>query len=388
MFNRGVRTLVSLLLVFSMLLCSAAMAKTYTIDEAIALIGTEEGRKNNGRVEISDDLSAYNYSTSPDYTLNDGKVLVLYRVGPEKKFSSSDTAFDETYSGVDKGEPKVYLCTGIMENIPEEMRAASLADAGNLLIFDAFYEVSGIITTTSYTEEVTAAKAARGFEQAMQGQAAEEEAIAEDVEIGYKYQPVFNGYIEAALFNTADGSSTSLAENIYPYPELRSNGAAADVATDLFALARCLEACWAMDEMAFYEPCFELFYSENMADDADFENVLNLYSAETVDYAALEAAVTKLIWKHAVTLPALDSEFADMYNQAIAEQNLNGLYYLLNEADYSGVSKSDLEMNLTKAYMGTINLDEMDTMAAEVSAIMDDLGWDIPLLYTILTSEY
>ena len=84
---------------------------------------------------------------SENYKVNSGKYIVLYRVGPEKEYTISYTPFDEAFEGIDLTEPQVYLDLDKMKLIPEEYRAKTVEEIGNIIMLEGFYVHSGTITS-------------------------------------------------------------------------------------------------------------------------------------------------------------------------------------------------------------------------------------------------
>ena len=83
-------------------------------------------------------------------------------------------------------------------------------------------------------------------------------------------------------------------------------------------------------------------------------------------------------------LGELDPDCASLYTQAIKQQSLEGLAYIVNTRNYSGVDMEDEDILSKKAYIGTPDLDVLDRMLLTAVSDLEYYDWDMAELYDAL----
>lgn len=361
---------------------SDASSDGISLEEALGLVGTDQKR-----VLLSDDFSAYDYFSSPLYTGNTGKFVVLYRYGPEKEFTISDTRFSDEFNGVDADEPEVYLDLEAMAQIPEEYRATTVDEIGNIIFVETFYVHTGTISSrrSMFEERVTAA----GLEAAMKGEEENSDLPTEDVEISFEYKPVFTGCAVVALYDAADGSSWAFDLAEFSYAELRKNPEASDISDVVYQIAPLYNACLEQNESEYYTSGEMLLLYDGMDDsfleDEDADRIAELMDMGAPDYDAAKAFAVELIWDCAAQLRELDSANRHSYDAVIEEKSLNGLFYILANSDYNGIRKSDMQIIFDKDYLGKIDTKKLEEIREETLEVMGMIDWNPVILNEILT---
>ncbi|MBR4040034.1 MAG: hypothetical protein IKJ11_08055 [Clostridia bacterium] len=362
-----------------LLLGSAAFAEGITLEEALTQVGSVQGD-----VLLSGDFSALDYFSSMDYVQNSGKIVVLRRVGPEKEFTVSKQVFSDDFNGVDVGETKVYLDMDAMAMIPDEFRAATVDEIGNVIMFETFYLHAG--TISSYSAAYETSPSARGLDGAMKDESTE--LPGEEEVNALEYKAVFTGHAVAALYNAEDGSSLAFDLREFPYAELRSNPEASNVSELMYAAAAVYNACQTQDEETVWESALELILYESVMTEDQLNKLVELLSADVLDYTAFADFMLDIIWDGAGKLCELDKEYGKLYQKAIDEQSLEGVFYLLSESDYNSISKSDIVIKLNKDYMGKIDMNVLEEMRTDTLDLLNQINWDPEMLYVLyLLSE-
>lgn len=356
-----------------------AFAKTYTLDEALSMVETGEDR-----IQLSGDFNKYNVINSENYKVNSGKYIVLYRVGPEKEYTISYTPFDEAFEGIDLTEPQVYLDLDKMKLIPEEYRAKTVEEIGNIIMLEGFYVHSGTITSRvvdssdDYTD-------LRTLQAIMNGSEPSEEQIdnEEQNEGLASYKAVFHGVTAISLFNSDDGSSLLFDAELFPHAELRSNPQAADIADTIYSLINILKACLNQDTLEFLIQLQEYIDVETEY----FKQLVALTEADTIDYSTALQLTYDEIWRYAETICDADPNNADYYKKVIENRLLNGLLFLIQYGDYTGVDKDDADIVRDKDYIGRIDYSVLETVWTDVADVMNILSWDTEVLSIVFQME-
>lgn len=385
--SRWGKMLTAVVLMCIMLLGSIAMAEGIPLEEALLMVGSGEEM-----VLLSDDFSQYDYYTSEYYTSNTGKFIVLHRVGPEKEFTQSTQSFPDDFNGVDIGEVKVYLDLEMMAQIPEEYRAATVEEVGNIIIVETLYFHTATIFSYEYenSNEPSSWELNRIINNEEEDDEEEDnEKLEKEENFSTKYKAAFTGYAIAAAYNAEDGSSVSFDIREFPIPEMRDNPEAADLTEWMFRLAALYNTCVEANEDECYQALVEMLLDERTDANRSRKLLDAMGNEEGIHYEAVRAYAEELIWEDAQKFTTLDKEYSKLYKKVIDEKSLNGLFYLLNNCNYSGISKSDWEIALYKLYMGKIDQTAVDEMKEEVAEVMDLIGWDPELFEVLLMlSEY
>lgn len=361
-----------ILLTVVILLCLTAFLSVCaeSLDEALAMISS--GADVPELIEISDDFSHLVPLGETEYEPAYGKTIVLWREAPLKRFFTSDTNFPADYEGEDIGDPTVYLVTDIMRNIPADQRAATASQVQNVLMIEDYYFYSGVIYSTSNAGDSLPSMSE--LESVMAG-----EEIPEDTgEYSYNYRPVFTGIAFVSLYNNLTGAQMLWDFKMIDHPEMRDNPKAAntwDAITDMVTLVQA-----AFEEGADLDEAVSSSYNTSDTDKMALSGL-------TDDPQSLAVFAYSRLWELANDLRDLDPEAAEYYDEIIAEESFQGLSYLANMRGYSGVSASDDEVRDEQLYIGIPSPEVMRSMLDETAELIDLAEWDIPLLFSALTSD-
>lgn len=352
---------------------ATAMAEVYSIDEALGLVGTEAGRENGGMLELTDDFSQFDAYCEEYFSSEGGKTVILWREAPEKLYTASRAEIDENFAGEDAGKPKVYLCAELMERIPEEMRAKTFDEADHILMAEVIYELSATVCRTDQTIGSDMPSADR-LEEILDG----EFEAAEDEE-DYVYYPLFDCTVLTSLYNTRTLGASFIDWRTYPYKEMRANSGADDYWQAMVMLIDLIRASGMEDEEARYYAFFETFYAnyteENYLTDDEWNELIDLASGEDMD--ALVVYCWNKFWEMASLMAELDPDCADLYEEAVDRQSLDGLAYIVNSRGYSVIDMDDADIMSSKAYIGQPDLETLGRMLENAVEFMDGYGWDM-----------
>lgn len=377
------KKLVGMLLTIALCLAmTVALADGVSLEEALAMVGQPDCPD---LIELEDDLVQLDFLSTPSYSLNEGKFIVVLREAPQKKYETRSEAYPSDYCGKDDGEVKTYLYASIMKEMSEDDRALTVAEIGNVLMAESFYVIEAEISTTESTGDAERASDAV-LQLILSGQTDEAEAMqemqaeqeAEQVKI-YKYTPVFAGIGAVNLYNWADCSSLNLYLEYYPAPEMRDNPEADDYWDMIIEIVGIAQYAYAgdIDGAAAY-----INDEANCLDEALLESMLSM-DAETL-YETCDAE----LWRCAALMAEADGDANTMaqYQQVIDARNLSGLAYIAQARNYNGVGYNDLSIQYSKLYTGEVDMDEVKTTMVDVAELMssEEISWDAGILYFLL----
>lgn len=370
---------VTMLLCAALLLSATAMAGGYTIDEALQLVGTEEGRANGGMLELTDDFSQFYIYHEEFFSSEGGKTIILWREAPEKEYTPSPTPIDADFAGKALGEPKVYLCAELMEQIPEDKRAQTFEEADNILMAEVIYDLSGRIWTS--TEEFKTELPDRdALDGILSGEGAgEQSAEPEEESSAYVYHPLYECTVLTGLYSTETLGASFVDWMTYPYAEMRSNPEADDYWTEMLMLLTLLQNSAIEDGEARFNALLEALLSVDMEasalTEAEWDELIDLALGE--DMEALGNYCWDKFWEMAPLLGELDPECAEMFDEAIAQQSLDGMFYIVNTRSYSSVDMEDDEIISSKSYLGQPDLEVLGRLLNEAVELMGYYDWDM-----------
>lgn len=360
----------------ALLFCLPALADAYTIDEALQLVGTKEGRENGGMLELEGDFSQFDFYNEEYFTSDGGKTIILWREAPEKAFVSSPTEFGADYTGEDQGEPRVFLCAELMERIPEEQRAKTFAEAANILMAEVRYDISASIITT-IGEETASQPSAAALDAILSGEGSGADDADEAVE--YEYKPLFDCTVLTCLYNTETLGATAIDWMVFPHEELRANPEADNYWTEMMMLIELLQYSALEDEderIYMLTECLYAGYTEDTAlTEDEWTELVDLAYGNDMD--ALASYCWEKFWEMASLLPELDPDAAELYEEAIAQQSLEGMMYIVNACGYSDIGLSDASILIRKAYIGKPDPDVLTRLLDEAVSTLAYYDWDM-----------
>ncbi len=367
------------------LLSSCALADTYTTDEALQLVGTEAGRANGGRLELTDDFSMYDPLHPDAFSSDGGKIIILWREDAPREYAKSDETFPSDYDGVMIGEPTVYLCADLMERLPEEVRAATLAEADTIIIAETNYEFSATAVTYLGGSDSNMPSAAE-LNDILEAEAAGEETdSSEELTYSHEYRPMFDCWMYVSVYSTETLGCSYWGNTYYPFRELRANPEADDLWARMMSLFDLMAATVTEDADERFSAQLDVLLSmdDSFLTEEESESLVGLIFEDDVE-GTLNFCWEKF-WTMALELPVLDSKCADMYNQAIAEQSINALSYIVNTRSFSSFNRSDLLISANREHLGTPDLNELETMLQDAfTGLEENFGWDMAALSALL----
>lgn len=353
-----------------LILDNTALADGVSLDQALTMID-----EANEPILLNDDFSMYDLLSSDFYTHNEGKIIILYRVGPEKEFTVSYEPLADEYSGVDIGEAKVYLDVERMKLIPEQYRAKSTDEVGNIIMLESRFILSGQIL--QHTHDDDDEPTMQELKEIVRNDATSTESTDElperEEQHAYVYKPVFAGVTAVALYNAENGTSAAFDVKLFPEAELRDNPTAANIVEVIYALVDVYNACANGNVYSFKEAAEDLL-EQTMLETAHKDELLVLFS--DADYPTIRNKMVQLIWVYAEKICQVDRKHADEYRYVLEEQSLEGLFYLLKKYSYTAVTKSDKDIIRDKDYLGEIDMSTLDVMWSDVKEIMETLEWN------------
>lgn len=355
----------------------AASAESYDLDEALGMVG-----QGYDRIELTDDFSEFAWDNAELYTYNEGKIMILWRDAPLKAYELLPDRISDDYTGKDVGEATTYLCAKMMEQIPEELRASTPEEAGNILLIETTRLLTGQISSfddTSLDYKLTE----EDVEKMLQGESLP--LLAYYSLMGQSspksYTPVFSSIALASMVNAETGGCSILSVEIYPHDELRANPEAADI--------------W--DNMQYYEAFLDEFAMvdhkisvtqeeieaqlENIAlvSAEDYEHLNALYEQSKI-FPEIPTFLMERYWEQARELMAEEEnpQVRATYELAIEAEDFDVFGTIVAMQSYAGVSKSDGEIKRGMCYIGVPTEAQIEEQLQETVDLLDDyLDWDL-----------
>lgn len=368
----------ALCIVFLVSLSVSALAEVCDLAEALNLVG-----QGYDRIEISDDFSGYrwNYTDPVPYSYNDGKIVILWREAPLKKFEKLKDPIADDYTGKDIGEAKTYLCAELMEQIPEELRATTPEEVDSIILIETEVVLSGVITSYKNSSNYTFTQA--DIEKMLAGESlplwVQLELMSQSRPDGYK--PVFATIAVVSVFNKETGGSVTINLDAFDHEEMRSNPEAADIWEKMGYYSDFL------DEFAMVDGKIEVTEEEM---DRNLENIATVSQEDYELYSALREqsrvfpeipqALSERYWEMAKELVDKENDTAvkATLRRAIDEENRSVFGTVVNMQSYAGVSISDAEIIRELYYIGRPTPERMEEMLQEVIDLLDEyLDWNL-----------
>ncbi|MBP5231633.1 MAG: hypothetical protein ILO68_07870 [Clostridia bacterium] len=347
------RKLSCILLALVLVLLSGAAAfadaeSLPTIDEALRAGASE-------KTEVSDNLDEYSVfnETFEDFT-EAFRVLVLQREAPYKEFTAAKVyppftnanGFPDDFTGVDEGSPSLWLRADLMQRIPEEFRASSLADATYIILADTLYEWDGTLSESDYKDsddgELPEFESAEEMAQYFMEHPREVESIT--------YYPKFGIY---SVINVFEAKTAKAAMFDYTYAASRR-------------FAKNPEAAIQLDSMSYLVDLLSELDAEQGPDEARMEAIIRsldfvpeetqhlwLGSLFTQSYDDTRTYITDYYWTMAEQLKDLDSDRENKanYDLILSEKNLPAFQLFANWCDYGGFTLPISTIGAARAYM-------------------------------------
>ena len=319
-----------------------------TIDEALRAGASE-------KTEVSDRLDGYSVFNDAfeDFT-EDFRILVLQREAPYKEFTANKVyppftnanGFPDDFAGVDEGSPRLWFRADLMQRIPEEYRASSLADATYIILADTVYEWDGTLSESDYKDsddgELPEFESVEEMTQYFMEHPREVESIT--------YYPKFGIYSVISIFETKTTRSM-----MYDYTYAASR-----------RFAKNPEAAIQLDNMSYLVDLLYELDAEQGPDEARMEEIIRsldfvptetqhlwLGSLFTQSYDDTRTYITDYFWTMAEQLKNLDSDKENKanYDMILSEKNLPAFQLFSNWCEYGGFTLAISTIGAAKAYM-------------------------------------
>lgn len=361
------------------ILClSGCKEKTaWTLDEALKLVGTEQAAQMGGRIPLSGDFGMYDSYGGWNYAPDDGKIIILWREGAEKEYSRSSFPFPEGYRGEDAGEDKVYLCADLMERIPEPLRAATAAEAGNILMAESDYYLSGMLESSGDVRRPSEP-----------GIAAEESIWNTDGMNTDEYRPLFAAAAGIFLYNMETKERMVGEVCISDYAELRDNPEADDLWQEMLLLKE-LAAAMELETPGERREEGMLALSLLTYGSALPQRELDDLSGKIMrdEAQAVIGACEEFFWVKAEQLVELDPGYEEEYGAAISARSFDMLSELVAARAFAYVPLTNEEIRIRKAYIGTPDLNALEDMLDRAAAALEQAEWNLQEAYPDLQPD-
>lgn len=272
----------------------------------------------------------------------------------------------------------MYLCADLMERIPEEYRAASAAEAGNILMADSNYFFDGMIESSGDNR--------RPSEPGIE---AEESIWNSDGMNTDEYRPLFISGIGIYLYNTETKGRLVGESRFSDYAELRDNPEADDLWAGMLSLndlAAAMTLEKADDRREEGELIWHLLRYRSVLPQQELDALREMILQDEAQAAA--DACGQFFWARAEELIELDPDFEEEYAAAISARSFDALSELVSARAFAYVPLTHEEIRIRKAYIGTPDLNALHDLLIQAVDTLDQAGWDLKKNYSKLQPEY
>lgn len=330
-------------------------------DQALPTIDSLLRSGEQGKTEVSDRLDGYHplneAFTDVEYDI---KMIILQRDAPLKEFTektdyppfTNADGFDDSFTGTDLGEDRVWLRADLMAQLPASCRAGSMEEATYLLVAENLYEWDGTISSVNYKNnnnaELPEFKDAGEMEAYFLEHPKEVESI--------NYYPKFGAYSIITLYETKT-KRAMIAD--YQY-------------TGSMRFARNPEAGDLWSDMGDLDTLLDSLESEEGVDAETAKGWIGILgfvpeetrnqwisSLDAGEYPAAAQSVSEYYWTMAGNLRALDPsrKNRDNYDLIISARNRSALQLFANYCDYSGFDRSISSIESSGDYIASPDTD-------------------------------
>lgn len=339
-----------------------------TIDEALASMN-----EKSGRIEVSDGLEDYDPDNFGEFDFGQFRIVVLERWLPEKEFTEYDSGYPDNYipdipddfTGEDIGSSRVWLRCDLMNQLPRELRAASVEEADVLIIAESQYFLSGSISVSDFyhsdDEEIPEFETIEEMEEYI----AEHQPVIESI----TYYPKFGAYALIDLYSPVTKSCV-----VYDYTmtfprRFARNPDAQDILYNMETVAEML------DELSSTTP--DCDYLVAILEDLEYDGSVEEAKAgfwktclEQGEYQAAYSSVNEYYWRLAAELSAADpnEDHRANYSMIIEAQDRTAFSMLASFCDYSGFDTPVETIRENKEYLAVPDYDWMESALNELIA--------------------
>ena len=360
---------ITVCLLAGMLLPGAAGAEDRILPTINEVLGGAE--LPEGMIEVSDRLDAYDPLGSESIGENsiEWKIVILQRQKPLKELTeevllppfADDIGYPIEYAGTDMGGERVWVRCDMMRQLPAELRANSMEEAGVVIMAENIYMCSGTLTVTHYANGVNRGEVP-AFETTEELEAYLNEHQPE-VESINRY-PKFATFMLTTMYDAKTKNCDIISSQFLDASIQAKNPAASDQADHMDAVLRILLA------LAGEEPDLET--AKALIGDAAFlaEETRAKWTetAENGETENLFMSVYETYWLMAAELREMDpsEENRKAYDLAIEAQNISLLRMLIEQCNYGSFAESIDEVRDTLIYIAMPDQEWYDAGLQEV----------------------
>ena len=354
-------------------LCSSASAdddrSLPTIDEALRTMATD-----SGRIEVSDDLSAYDPDNYGEIDFGEYRFIFLERWAPEKEFTEYDSGypshfvsgFPDDFEGVDIGPSRVWLRCDLMNKLPRYMQAASMAEADVILIAETQYSLMGWLTVTDYEKTHDEDIPQFNTPDELEAYISSHQPVIKNI----TYYPKFGVYTLIDLYDSATKQCSIYDGTISLPKRFASNPDAQDFWDNMEELAKVIR------DMDDHESAAERYASAISNLEVFVPEIkLNFWKSciDSEEFTSVSVSMNEYYWNMAEELMSLDpdSDHQANYKMLIEEQNYQTLAMFVNYCNYSGFETPIAEIRVNKEYLGTPDYGWMEDALNELVDILN-----------------
>ena len=361
----------------------AQAAGNLSLDQALAratLAGADAQR-----IEINpDELADYDFANQGDpFEGSTGsKLIIVQREAAKKEFTALDSGypwnyiegFPDDFTGVDVGEPRVWLRADLMSQLSPDFRAESLAKADFIVIAETLYDWTGTLTETEYEKNDSDGEIPDWVttpEELEQYIASHQPVIS-----SITYYPKFSVLSLISIFNVKTKVCEYLAADYTDVMRFARNPEAADLwdeMTDLEVLLSFFE-----DGALTLQPslfCYLLDLYEESATIISSEGIS--YWRQCINNGYQRAALTSMeevYWRTASKLSALDGDpdHQRMFDMIIQSGSRDMLNTAVSYFNYSGIEMEIETIGAQELYLAQADPEWFESNLLEIVDIFSD----------------
>lgn len=353
-------------------------AEALDLEDALGFVG-----QGYDRIEITDDFSKYNWNNTIPYTYNEGKIVILWREAPLKQFEKLSEPVPDDYEGKDIGNPKTYLCAELMEQIPEEFRATTPEEVGNIILVETQPICTASISSyaESYLDNIAKCISTQDINKMLDGDAslAATYLMLDNLRAPDYYKPLFSTVVMVSVYNAETGGSVPMDWDLFEYKEMRSNPDAADIWDNMNMYGGFWDEFTAVNGRVQVTKEEMDRHLENIAmiSEEDYEYLSYLREHSSMD---IPLALKERYWEMAKQLAEQESDpdIRAAYFSAIEVENREVFDMIVNLQSYSSVSMSDEKIMDGLYYIGIPSEERMEEMLQETIDVLEEyLDWEL-----------
>ena len=341
-----------------------------TVNEALQSMTAD-----SGRIEVSDDLSAFDPDNFGDFDFGELKFVILERQAPEKEFTEYDSGyplhyvegFPDDFQGVDVGTSRVWLRCDLMNRIPYYYRATSMESADIILIAETQYSFHGSFSVTTYSKSDDEEIPQFDSIEEMEAYISSHQPVIDKI----TYYPKFGVYNLLDLYSPVT-KECQIYDYTYSAPRrFASNPEAQDLwdcMETLSALVQILDGgALTAEEFDAVSPDLEEYIAQEKL--AFWRSCL-----DSGEYASAAASMQEYYWSMADDLRNLDPDgnHRANYDLILEARDAEALYRFANFCNYSGFDTPVEEIRDAKEYLAAPDFEWIETALNELVEMLSE----------------